>query len=1165
MKAMRPAHSFAAPAARILVLSAFVLLQIAAPVRAEERTIAIGTELDYPPYSFLGADGEPSGFNVEIAEAVADAVGMRVEIVMDTWERIRAALESGEIDAIVGMYYSESRDRIVDFTPPFVVVHQSAFARTDTPKISSEEELQEKALIVMTNDIMHDYVRENGIGSSLIEAGTQAEALRVLSTGRGEYALVARLPGLYWTRELDLSNVVEAGPPFHPSDYCFAVADGDVELLSSLSEGLAVIEETGTYGNLYRSWLGILEPSYLAQQRARRLAVYVAVPIIVVLIALFVWNAMLRRRVESRTKLLNERSEQRRELTETLDRTNRLLAAVRNIDRLITHERSGRTLLERTCTYLTENMGFYRAWAVMVDAAGNAEHVVQSGLPPERFASLRTRIFASQYPECLTKAVTVGGAVVMRNPVEECASCPMRENCYDRSALAVGMTHKQTLYGVLSVSTPKHAVLSEEEVRILDDVADDLGFALHGLKLEQDRAVIVASLARASRIVEKSPLMLFRWDPEPAWPVQYVSANVSQLGYKSSDFTDGRLSYRFIIHPEDRADVETEVRHHTDRGDDAFVQMYRIIRSDGSAIWVEDRTHVQRNRAGEVTAYEGIITDISERVEHESAMRTRLRYEQCLSAISSELLAESSAGTRTVLAEALRHLQRASGADRVYVFVNRTNAEGELCMSQIAEFCAEGIEPQIDNPALACLPYSAGYSRWRREMEAGNPVHGPVGSFPPQERETLEDQNIQALLVLPISYGGRFRGFIGFDSVKTDKTWDDADISLLETAAGMIGTYLRKTEADETLRESEARYRTLFDLESDAIFLIRDEDGAIMEANEAAEAMYGFEREQFVGMSFDALSSTPPNAGGDNLNLEPLQNHVTSDGHVFPVEISTRGFRLGGTGVHVAAVRDISERLRREQERVNFEKRLVLTQKRESLGAMAGAIAHHYNNLLTSVIGGLQLARSDDTSNESTEQYLAMAEDAARRGTDLGKSMLTYLGQSSGTKTMVDLSGQTREMAPILEASVSSDVTIRFDLAEGLPSAEVDADAFRQVILNLVTNGEEAIATSGTIDIRTGIRRVDETTEITDADGTLVATGEYVYLSVTDNGSGMTDDVRQRMFDPFFTTKFTGRGLGLAAVRGIVQAHHGAVLVDTVRGRGTEVTVLVPVRPIAPA
>ena len=167
------------------------------PARADvtKSRIVIGTELDYPPFSFLDPEGRPVGYNVDLARAVFRHMGVEAQIKIKPWGEIRHALETGEIDAIVGMYYSIERDHVVDFSIPFSVVTHNIFIRKNDAPITSEKELKSKSIIVMEKDIMHDYVLQEKITPNPVVVKTQADALRLLATGKHDCALLALYSG----------------------------------------------------------------------------------------------------------------------------------------------------------------------------------------------------------------------------------------------------------------------------------------------------------------------------------------------------------------------------------------------------------------------------------------------------------------------------------------------------------------------------------------------------------------------------------------------------------------------------------------------------------------------------------------------------------------------------------------------------------------------------------------------------------------------------------------------------------------------------------------------------------------------------------------------------------------------------------------------------------
>jgi PAS domain S-box-containing protein len=256
---------------------------------------------------------------------------------------------------------------------------------------------------------------------------------------------------------------------------------------------------------------------------------------------------------------------------------------------------------------------------------------------------------------------------------------------------------------------------------------------------------------------------------------------------------------------------------------------------------------------------------------------------------------------------------------------------------------------------------------------------------------------------------------------------------------------------------------------------------------------------------------------------------------------------------------DISERKHAEEEHRNLEKQLLHTQKLESLGILAGGIAHDFNNILTSIIGNADLALMKIVPESPAVDNLHRIEQAASRAADLAKQMLAYSGKGKFIVENLDMNRLLEEMIHMLEISISKKAVLRLNASQNIPSVEADATQMRQIIMNLVINASEAIGDkSGVIEISTGSM---------DCDGRYlkdvwldmnISEGLYVYLEIADTGCGMDGETMSKLFDPFFTTKFTGRGLGMAAVLGIVRGHKGAIKVYSEPGKGSTFKILLP-------
>jgi signal transduction histidine kinase len=271
-------------------------------------------------------------------------------------------------------------------------------------------------------------------------------------------------------------------------------------------------------------------------------------------------------------------------------------------------------------------------------------------------------------------------------------------------------------------------------------------------------------------------------------------------------------------------------------------------------------------------------------------------------------------------------------------------------------------------------------------------------------------------------------------------------------------------------------------------------------------------------------------------------------------------FRTAGGRLRFLTVsHDVTKRLRAERERRELEERMQQAQKLESLGIMAGGIAHDFNNLLTPILGGTTLALMDLPPESPARTRIKMIQKAAHRAAALTNQMLAYTGKESLRIEVLNLSNLVQEMGQLLESATSKKAEISYDLPEELPPVEADAAQLSQVVMNLITNASEAIGDEpGRISIRTGTLEADRAHLSQTLQEGELPEGTYVYFEVSDTGCGMEAETRARIFDPFFTTRFTGRGLGLAAVLGIVRSHRGAIELDSVSGLGTRFRVLLP-------
>jgi PAS domain S-box-containing protein len=370
---------------------------------------------------------------------------------------------------------------------------------------------------------------------------------------------------------------------------------------------------------------------------------------------------------------------------------------------------------------------------------------------------------------------------------------------------------------------------------------------------------------------------------------------------------------------------------------------------------------------------------------------------------------------------------------------------------------------------------------------------------------------------------------------------------------------------------AEERLREVLESARDVIYKLNIGEGAYEYVSPSVEAMFGFTPDEFIalgvegerdrvhpedieelGTDFDGLIPGVEPAGWEE-RIEYRWRHKNGQWRWVSNDRRVVRDEAGRPVAVVGTMRDITERKR-------LEEQMRRAQKLESLGVLAGGIAHDFNNLLTGVLGNAGLALMDLPEDSPARYSVRKIEEAAETAAELANQMLAYSGRGRLLVEPVDLSALVGQMRHLLEAAASKQVSLCFELGEGLPVIEADASQIKQVVMNLVSNASEAIGDGGgVVRITTSLvspspEYFSETYVRGDSDAE-----SYLCLRVSDTGSGMDEETKGQIFDPFFTTKFTGRGLGLAAVLGIVRGHEGAVKVSSQPARGTTFEILFPV------
>jgi len=376
-----------------------------------------------------------------------------------------------------------------------------------------------------------------------------------------------------------------------------------------------------------------------------------------------------------------------------------------------------------------------------------------------------------------------------------------------------------------------------------------------------------------------------------------------------------------------------------------------------------------------------------------------------------------------------------------------------------------------------------------------------------------------------------------------------------------------RARAEERVRKMERWLSATLHSIGDAV-IATEKDGRVTYVNPVAEILTQWPRSHAVGLPCETVFRVVHGAenkpvtnlvnraveGGVTFPLDQNVRLITQEGRAVPIEDSVAPIRdeEGRITGAVIVFRDCSERLKAEDEHRRLEEKMQQAQKLESLGLLASGVAHDFKNILTVIVGSAALLRMNCRLESRAQEYVRQIETASQRATDLCRQIMTFAGKASTSFQPVDLNKVVKETMDLLRVSLPKSTRLVLDAAPELPLADVDAAQAHQVVMNLVINGSEALqGAMGDVSVKTSVAHTSPSLLPDTVASPGMAESDYVCVEVRDTGCGMSRETLARIFDPFFTTKLTGRGLGLAAVLGIVRRHEAAIQVESQPGHGS--------------
>ncbi|WP_181699496.1 hybrid sensor histidine kinase/response regulator [Chthonobacter albigriseus] len=505
---------------------------------------------------------------------------------------------------------------------------------------------------------------------------------------------------------------------------------------------------------------------------------------------------------------------------------------------------------------------------------------------------------------------------------------------------------------------------------------------------------------------------------------------------------------------------------------------------------------------------------------------------------------------------------------RVYLFQIHELADGRLGQTCRHDWSAPGLaslaaDPRNVDEAFGVDPL---FEEWTARRRRGETIHGHTRDLTGYLRDDFEHQRIKSFLSIPIMVNGLWWGHIGFDDCEVERDWTEAERSVLESVAYLIGNAIELSGS--SLVMSEASRQAMLNTALDGIVVI-DEESRVLEFNPAAEAMFGHDRASVLGRRLsDCIIPHEERehheagfrrylAGGPSrmMGRRVEANGLKADGSLIPVELTITEIHVAHRRLFVAYLRDLTERRAAEAEVARQRNARYQSEKMSALGSLLAGIAHELNNPLSVVVGRAIMLEEDCRDARQMDQIRRLRE-AAERCARIAQTFLKMARQSPTARRATRLDQVVHTALEMVGyAARSSGVEVVLDLQPNLPATQADSDQIVQVLVNLMINAVQAM---GTVDgprvltVRTGM------------DAFL----SHLSIEVEDTGPGVPAALTARIFEPFFTTKDVGMGtgVGLAVSQGMIASHNGSLSVENVPGGGARFRVSLPIEaPLAPA
>jgi len=866
---------------------------------------------------------------------------------------------------------------------------------------------------------------------------------------------------------------------------------------------------------------------------------------------------------------------ERKRAEQSIERLNRLLRSICDVNQLIVHEKNPDRLIQEACKLLVDSQGYDSALIIVTDEPGTPRSFAEAG-GDDSVSALEEELKQGKLPSCCEHVRSQEGFCTVTDRAGICALCFMSDSCRSSHSMCIRLRHEEKNYGYLIVSVPYGIACGGEEQFLFIQLAGDIAFALRNIELAEQADRSSEALRRSEEtyrsLVESISDVIYEMDSEGN--ISYVSPVVRNvLGYRPEELI-GKTFLEFVV-PEDRSFVEKELEDLIE-GVERPTEC-RMIAKSGQIRWVRTLTKPVM-KGNSFTGARGTLINITESKSTEEALQKRMvALTQPLGDRAGvhfsdlfdiediqriqDAFAEATGVASVITAPDGTPITRISNSCRLCSDVIRQTEKGLAnCYRSDSLMGRYNPHGPIVQKCLGSGLWDAGASITVGGKHIANWLVGQVRNEELNEDEMLEyayeigadpEEYAKALVEVPVMSKEKF------EKVSQALFCFANELSMKAYQNVQQARFIADRQKADALR---TRLVTAIEQTGEGV-VITDAGGIIQYVNPALEKMTGYDSTELVGETPRILKS----GEHDDAFYWRLWNTITrgrawtgrlvnrkKDGRLYHEDATISPVRdASGKIVNFVAVkRDITEHLELSQQ-------LQQAQKMEAVGTIAGGIAHDFNNLLQVVLGYTELVLNNEDLPQHFKNDLERILTAGKNGADLVHRLLTFSRKTERRPLYLDLNQRVRQTRDLLRRTIPKMIDIDLVLGEDLWGIHADPTQIDQVIMNLAVNARDAMPEGGKLVIQTTNVVVDDDCVRAHLEA---KTGRHVLLRISDTGSGMDKETLEHAFEPFYTTKAPGEGtgLGLAMVYGIVKQNDGFIKCDSEVGHGTTFKIYLP-------